>query len=166
VRSRAPARCSPRAFWRNDVIPSKAFTPECCNWEYSEDRLRVIHMQCLFPLCEEAPEPFPHKGRSCSFSSCSYVPHSSFRSEEGWVAPYYPRWASIDVPRELQAGKSKCMPESHSIGVGWWPYGHISKIPEGSHGGCRNRSIGSEGSVPPSMGSHSRDTRMGLEYDW
>ena len=40
------------------------------------------------------------------------------------------------------------------------------KIPEGSHGGCRNRSLGSEGSVPPSMGSHSRDTRLGLGYDW
>ena len=39
------------------------------------------------------------------------------------------------------------------------------KIPEGSHGGCRNRSLGFEGSVPPSMGSHSRDTRMGLGYD-
>jgi len=40
------------------------------------------------------------------------------------------------------------------------------KIPEGSHGGCRNCSLSSEGSVPPSMGSHSRDTRMGLGYDW
>jgi len=40
------------------------------------------------------------------------------------------------------------------------------KIPEGSHGGCRNRSLGSEGSAPPSMGSHSRDIRMGLGYDW
>jgi len=34
------------------------------------------------------------------------------------VALYYPRWASIDVPRELQAGKSNWMSESHSIGVG------------------------------------------------
>jgi len=40
------------------------------------------------------------------------------------------------------------------------------KIPEGSHGGCRNRSLGSKGSMPPSMGSHSRDTRMGLGHDW
>jgi len=40
------------------------------------------------------------------------------------------------------------------------------KIPEGSHGGCRNHSIGSVGSVPPSMGSHSCNTRMGLGYDW
>ena len=45
------------------------------------------------------------------------------------VAPYYPRWVNIDVPWELQAGKSKWMSESHSIGVGWWPYGHISKYP-------------------------------------
>jgi len=28
VRASAPAGCSPRAFWRNGVIPSKAFTPE------------------------------------------------------------------------------------------------------------------------------------------
>ena len=43
--------------------------------------------------------------------------------------PYYPRWASSYVPRELQAGRSKWTSESHSIGVGWWPYGHISKYP-------------------------------------
>ena len=40
------------------------------------------------------------------------------------------------------------------------------KIPKDSHGGCWNSSLGSEGLVPPSMGSHSRDTRMGLGYDW
>ena len=40
------------------------------------------------------------------------------------------------------------------------------KISEGNHGGCRNRSIDSEGSVPPSMVSHSRDTCVGLGYDW
>jgi len=127
--ARERAGCSPRAFWRNGVIPSKAFTPECCSREYPKDRLRVLYTQCLFPLCGEAPSPFPHKGRSGSFPSCHYVPHSSFRSEEGWVTPHYPRWASIDVLRELQAGKSKRMPEAHSIGVGWWPYGRISKYP-------------------------------------
>jgi hypothetical protein len=73
------------------------------------------------------PSPFPHKGRSGSFLSYHYVPHPSFRSEEEWVTPHYPRWACIDVPRELQAGKSKRMPEPHSIGFGWWPYGRISK---------------------------------------
>jgi len=30
---------------------------------------------------------------------------------------------------ELLAGRSKGMPEPHSIGVGLWPYGHISKYP-------------------------------------
>ena len=39
------------------------------------------------------------------------------------------------------------------------------KIAKGSHGGCRNCSVRSEGSVPLWMGSHSRDTRMGLGYD-
>ena len=34
VRASAPAGSSPRAFWRNGVIPSKAFTPECCSGEY------------------------------------------------------------------------------------------------------------------------------------
>ena len=45
------------------------------------------------------------------------------------MAPYYPRWASIDIPGELQVGKSKWMPECHSIGVGLWHYGHISEHP-------------------------------------
>ena len=62
------------------------------------------------------------------FFTCS-APHSSFRSEEGWVAPYYDRWASINVPVELLAGKSKWMSETYSIGVGLWPCGHISKYP-------------------------------------
>ena len=64
------------------------------------------------------PSPFPARVDQVLSCLCSYVPHSSFRSEEGWVALYYPRWASIDVPRELQAGKSKWMSESHSLGVG------------------------------------------------
>ena len=32
--------------------------------------------------------------------------------------PYYPRWASDDTSRELQAGRSEWMSESRSIGVG------------------------------------------------
>ena len=46
------------------------------------------------------------------------------------MAPYYRRWASIVVPEELLAGRSKWMSESHSIGVSLWPYGHISKYPK------------------------------------
>ena len=45
------------------------------------------------------------------------------------MTPYYPRWASIDVPRELLAGRSKWMFETRSIGIDLWPYGHISKYP-------------------------------------
>ena len=45
------------------------------------------------------------------------------------MAPYYPRWVSIDVPRELLAGRSKWMFETRSIGIDLWPYGHISKYP-------------------------------------
>ena len=43
VRASAPAGCSPRAFWSNGVIPSKAFTPECCSREYLRGRLRVLY---------------------------------------------------------------------------------------------------------------------------
>jgi len=75
------------------------------------------------------PSPFPARVDQVLSCLINYVPHSSFRSEEGWVAPYYPRWASIDVPRELQAGKSKWMSEPYSIKVGLWPYGHTSKYP-------------------------------------
>jgi len=39
------------------------------------------------------------------------------------------------------------------------------KVPEGSHCGCQDHSIGPESSMPPSVGFHSRDTRMGLEHD-
>ena len=53
------------------------------------------------------------------------APQSSFRSEEGWEAPHYPRWATNDVPRELLAGKSKWISETHLIGVSLRPYGHI-----------------------------------------
>jgi len=56
------------------------------------------------------PIPFPTRVDQVPSRLSNYVPHSSFRSEEGWVAAYYPRWASIDVPRELQAGKSKWIP--------------------------------------------------------
>ena len=45
------------------------------------------------------------------------------------MVPYYPRWASIDIPGELLVGTSKRMSETHSIGVGSRPYGHISKYP-------------------------------------
>jgi len=36
VRASAPAGCSPRAFWRNGVIPSKAFAPGSYSLEYFE----------------------------------------------------------------------------------------------------------------------------------
>ena len=41
-----------------------------------------------------------------------------------------------------------------------------SMIPEGGLGGSRGHSIGLEDSMPPSMRSHSRDTRVGLEHDF
>jgi len=64
------------------------------------------------------PSPFPTRVDEVPSRLSNYVPHSSFRSEEGWVATHYPRWASIDISRELQAGKSKRMSEPYSIRVG------------------------------------------------
>ena len=59
------------------------------------------------------------------------------------MVPYYPRWASIDIPGELLVCTSKRMSETHfdrcRLASLW---AHL-EIPEGSHGGCQNRSIGS-----------------------
>jgi len=118
VRASAPAGCSPRAFWRNGVIPSKAFTPKCCSQEYWGVGC-VFFTRSAYPYrARRPPSPFPTRVDQVLSRLCNSVPHSSFRSEEGWVAPHYPRWASIDVSRELQAGKSKWMSESRSLGVG------------------------------------------------
>ena len=82
------------------------------------------------------------------------------------MAPYYPRWASISASRgatseQVQADVRDPFDRGRLVAL----WAHL-EIPEGSHGGCRNRPIGSEGSMPPSMGSHLRDTRMGLGHDW
>jgi len=113
-----PPGVAPEPFGGMVLFLQRLLPPSAIVWSILSDRLRVLYMQRLFPWCEEAPEPFPQKGRSGSFSSYNYVPHSSFRSEEGWAVPYYPRWASDDASRELQAGRSKRMSEPHSIGVG------------------------------------------------
>jgi hypothetical protein len=98
--------------------------------EYLGDRVHVFTCNAYFPDAGEAPEPLPRdNGQSGPFLTSFYAPHSSFCSEEGWEESHYPRWASNDVPGELLAAKSKWMSESHSIGVGLWPYGHISRYP-------------------------------------
>jgi len=62
-----------------------------------------IRRACFLSV-RKRPSPFPIRVDQVLSRLNYYVPHSSFRSEEGWVAPYYPRWASTDVPRELQTG--------------------------------------------------------------
>ena len=75
--------------------------------------------------------------------------------------PIRPRTAVRAAQLQFAADEGRDVDRGRLVAL----WAHL-KIPEGSHGGCRNRSLGSEGSVPPLMGSYSRDTRMGLEYDW
>jgi len=53
--------CSPRAFWRNGVIHSKAFTPECCSREYLRDRLRVLYVVPI-PIVRGSPRALSPQG--------------------------------------------------------------------------------------------------------
>jgi hypothetical protein len=65
--------------------------------------------------------------------------------------PCYPRWASSSTPGELLMGKSWWRPEPHSLGVGWWSRDALH-VTRGSSSGSQIRSMGSEGSMPPSDG--------------